>query len=365
MNVSIGDRSLARPRLRIGAIPGDGIGQEVLPATLPLLQRAATLDGVTVEYEQLDWGAGRYLETGAMMPADGVAVARGFDALIFGAVGHPDVADHITLWGLLLPLRQELELAVNVRPIRSWPGVPSVVTGAEGTDLVVLRENSEGEYAGIGGRLSPGPGGELALEVAVHSRERIERIASHAFELAERRRGRVTLATKSNSLRNGYVLWDQVVGEVAAEHPGVEWRSMLVDALSARLIEAPLDFDVIVASNLFGDILSDLAAVLAGGLGMAPSANIDPQRLSPGLYEPVHGSAPDIAGRGVANPAACVLSAAMLLRDAGAERGADALEAAVAIAGADDTARTADVGGRGNTASFAAAIAEPVAGGAR
>jgi tartrate dehydrogenase/decarboxylase / D-malate dehydrogenase len=369
VNVQFGNDPVPSPYLRVGAIAGDGVGGEVLPATLPLLRSAAALDGITVEFEHLDWGARRYIETGAMMPADGVARVRDLDAVIFGAVGHPDVPDHITLWGLLLPLRQELELAVNVRPIRSWPGVTSVVRGAEGTDLVILRENSEGEYAGIGGLLSPGPGGELALEVAVHSREKIERIARHAFQLAERRRGRVTLATKSNSLRHGYVLWDEVVSEVAAEFPLVEWRSALVDALAAKVIESPREFDVIVASNLFGDILSDLAAVLAGGLGMAPSANVDPERRSPGLYEPVHGSAPDIAGRGIANPAACILSAAMLLRDAGAERGAAALESAVELACRDETVRTGDVGGSGTTESFAAAVAagmgEPIVGGAR
>jgi tartrate dehydrogenase/decarboxylase / D-malate dehydrogenase len=346
--------------LRVGAIPGDGIGQEVLPATLLLLQKAAALDDLTVEFTDFDWGCGRYRETGAMMPADGVEQARALDAVIFGAVGHPDVPDHITLWGLLLPLRQELRLSVNVRPIRSWPQVESVVRGAEGTDLLILRENSEGEYAGIGGRLAPGPGGELALEVAVHSRETIERIARYAFEAAERRRGKVTLATKSNSLRHGYVLWDEVVAEVATDHPEVEWESALVDALAARVIEKPLSLDVVLGSNLFGDILSDLAAVLAGGLGMAPSANVDPLRRAPGLYEPVHGSAPDIAGKGIANPSACVLSAAMLLRDNGAARGADALEAAVAAACGDAAARTGDVGGTGNTESFANAIGEQI-----
>jgi tartrate dehydrogenase/decarboxylase / D-malate dehydrogenase len=342
--------------LRVAAIPGDGIGAEVLPVTLPLLAEAAALDDLSLQVETLDWGAGRYRETGAMMPADAVEVARGFDALLFGAVGHPDVPDHITLWGLLLPLRQGLELSVNVRPICSRPGIASVVTGAEGTDLVILRENSEGEYAGIGGRLAPGPGGELALEVAVHSRTTIERITRFAFELAERRRRKVTLATKSNSLRHGYVLWDEIFAAVAADHPGVETESVLVDALAARLIERPRSIDVLLASNLFGDILSDLGAVLIGGLGMAPSANVDPLHRAPGLYEPVHGSAPDIAGRGVANPAACVLSAAMLLRDAGAERGAAALEKAVDEACADPAARTADVGGSGGTESFAAAI---------
>jgi tartrate dehydrogenase/decarboxylase/D-malate dehydrogenase len=347
--------------LRIGAIPGDGIGSEVLSATLPLLERAAALDGRKLEVETFDWGAGRYRETGAMMPADGVEIVRGLDAILFGAVGDPEVPDHVTLWGLLLPLRQGLKLAVNARPIRSWPGVPSVVAGAVGTDLLILRENSEGEYAGIGGRLAPGPGGELALEVAVHSRETIERIVRFAFEQAELRRRKVTLATKSNSLRHGYVLWDEIFAEVAAEHPAVEAESVLVDALAARLIERPTSIDVLVASNLFGDILSDLAAVLAGGLGMAPSANVDPLRAAPGLYEPVHGSAPDIAGRGIANPVACILSAAMLLRDAGAEVGAAALERACAAACTDSAARTADIGGTGDTETFAAAIGAALA----
>jgi tartrate dehydrogenase/decarboxylase / D-malate dehydrogenase len=347
--------------LRIGAIPGDGIGGEVLAVTLPLLEAAAKLDGRALEVETFDWGAGRYRETGGMMPADGVEQAARQDAIIFGAVGDPEVPDHITLWGLLLPLRQGLKLAVNARPIRSWPGVKSVVSGAEGTDLLILRENSEGEYAGIGGRLAPGPGGELALEVAVHSRETIERITRYAFEQAGRRRGKMTLATKSNSLRHGYVLWDEIFAAVAADYPGIETESVLVDALAARLIERPTSIDVLVASNLFGDILSDLAAVLAGGLGMAPSANVDPLGESPGLYEPVHGSAPDIAGQGVANPVACILSAAMLLRDAGGERGAAALEAACARACEDPAARTRDIGGEGNTESFAAAITAALA----
>ncbi|MEN3280544.1 MAG: tartrate dehydrogenase/decarboxylase / D-malate dehydrogenase [Solirubrobacteraceae bacterium] len=341
-------------RVRVAAIPGDGIGPEVVSATIPVLRRAAELDGVVVDVHELDWGGDRYLRAGEAMPADaGDQLRRDADAALFGAVGRPDIPHKVSSWGLILPLRRELGLYANVRPIRAWEGVPAVVAGAGDVDLVVLRENSEGEYADIGGRITPTLGSQVAVEVAVHTREGIERIVRHGFELARRRRRQLTVATKSNALRHGYTLWDEVVADVAPQFAEVSFELVLVDALAARMVQRPRTLDVVVASNLFGDILSDLASVLGGGLGMAPSANVRPSGGAPGLYEPVHGSAPDIAGQGVANPTACLLSAAMLLEDLDAPVGAAAIRAAVGTALADAHARTPDLGGEATTVVFA------------
>jgi tartrate dehydrogenase/decarboxylase / D-malate dehydrogenase len=281
--------------------------------------------------------------------------------VLLGAVGHPELAPDVSVWSLVLPLRKALDLYVNERPIRAWAGIPPAVRGegATATDLVVVRENTEGEYAGIGGRVHQGTPAELATDVAVHSRRAIERVARHAFGLARARGERLTLVTKSNVSRHGYALWDEVVEELgAAEFPDVEREKGYIDAMVARLIERPESLGVLLASNLFGDIISDGAAPLAGGLGMAPSANIAPGSPVPGLFEPVHGSAPDIAGRGIANPIACILSGAMLLRDAGLSGAADALESAVGDAVRVESGRTPDIGGRASTESAADAVAQ-------
>jgi tartrate dehydrogenase/decarboxylase/D-malate dehydrogenase len=344
--------------LRLAAIPGDGIGPEVVGAALPLVVEAARMDGTAVELTMLDWGGDRILRTGSAMPPDAVEVLRGCDAVLFGAVGHPDLPPDVSVWSLVLPLRKALDLYVNVRPVAPMPGVPSPVPGAAGADFVVIRENSEGEYSGIGGRTHEGTEFELATDVAVHTRRAIERVARYAFELARRRGDRLSLVTKSNVSRHGYALWDQVVGELGARSfPDVELETVYVDAMAARIIERPGSLGVLLCSNLFGDILSDVAAPLMGGLGMAPSANIRPEGDAPGLFEPVHGSAPDIAGEGMANPVATILAGAMLLDAHGCPRGARALEQAVAAAVLEEGGRTRDIGGRASTIEAAEAVA--------
>jgi tartrate dehydrogenase/decarboxylase/D-malate dehydrogenase len=342
-------------------IPGDCIGPEVVGVTLPLLEQAAALDARTIEFSHFGWGSEMYLERGEIMPADAAEQIAGFDAVLFGAVGDPRVSSGISSWGLILALRQQLGLTVNLRPVRAWDGVPSPVRDADGADLVVVRENSEGEYVGIGGRVHPDRQSATAIEVAVHTRETIESLAHYSFRLAQKRRGLVTVATKSNSLRHAFEFWDDVVAGVAQSYPDVKVEYALIDSLCARVVQRPLSLDVVLGSNLFGDILSDLAAVIGGGLGMAPSANLSISGDVVGIYEPVHGSAPDIAGRRIANPVACVLSAAMLLDDCDCAVGAAALRDAVAIAVASPTTRTVDLGGTANTDECAAAIASALA----
>jgi len=342
--------------VRVAVIPGDGVGPEVVDVTVPVMRSALARHGESLEVVDLDWGGERFLRTGSAMPADAAEIVKGTDAVLFGAVGRPDVPDHELVWGLIIGLRQQLDLAVNVRPVRAFPGVPTKVRDTDGVDLVIVRENTEGEYAGAGGLAHAGTGQDLAVEVAVHSRRAIERAARHAFGLAEKRSGRLALVTKSNAMRYGYPLWDRVVREVAEKHPSVELEIVLVDAMAARLIQAPTSLDVLLAGNLFGDILSDLAAVLAGGMGMAPSANILPGGGVPGVYEPVHGSAPDIAGRGVANPVACILSGALLLEDLGHDDAAGGIRTAVASALTDPRNHTRDLGGTATTADLATAV---------
>ena len=344
--------------VRLAVIPGDGVGPEVIEATVPVLRATLEGHGELLETTVLDWGGERFLREGAAMPPDAAETVKQHDAVLFGAVGRPDVPDHELVWGLIIGLRQQLDLAVNVRPVHAFTGVPTRVRGTDGVDLVIIRENTEGEYVGAGGVAHAGTGEDLGIEVAIHSRRVIERIAHHAFGVAEHRSGRLALVTKSNAMRHGYPLWDRVVREVHEQHEGVELEVVLVDAMAARMIQSPRSLDVLLAGNLFGDILSDLAAVLAGGMGMAPSANIRPGGGVPGVYEPVHGSAPDIAGRGIANPTACLLSGAMLLEDLGHQGAADGIRHAVASALEDPAHHTPDIGGSAGTHDLAAAVAD-------
>lgn len=346
--------------IRLASIRGDGIGPEVVEATLPVLEAALSRHGVVLELTELNWGGERFLREGAAMPADGTAALRTFDAVLFGAVGRPDVPEHELIWGLIIGLRQQMDLAVNIRPIRTFPGVPTQVRGTDGVDLVIVRENTEGEYAGVGGLVHSGTGHDLGIEVGIHSRRVITRVAHHAFALAARRTGRLCLVTKSNAMRYGYPLWDRVVREVAEQYPHVDLEIALVDAMAARMIQAPRSLDVVLTSNLFGDILSDLAAVLAGGMGMAPSANVGFDHNTPGVYEPVHGSAPGIAGKGIANPVACMLSGAMLLDDLGHTAPAEDVRAAVAAALLDPQCHTADIGGQATTEQMGAAVLQRI-----
>jgi tartrate dehydrogenase/decarboxylase/D-malate dehydrogenase len=341
--------------LRIALLPGDGVGQEVIPAA----RRAVEALGLAVEWTELDWGSDYWRRTGLMMPHDALDVVRAHDAVLLGAVGDPGVPDHLSLWGLLLPLRQGLDLWANERPVHLLPGVPCPLAGCDPADIDMLfvRENSEGEYAGVGGRVHRGFPFESGIEVSVFTRAGVERVARHAFTLAQTRRGRLISATKSNASRYGYVLWDEVVAEVGREFPDVELESVLVDALAARMVRAPASLDVIVASNLFGDILTDLGAALQGGLGVAASANVAPGSSAPGIFEPVHGSAPDIAGRGLANPVGAVLSAALLLDHAGHFEAGERLRQAVART-LQAGVLTADLGGTASTSEVAQAIVD-------
>jgi tartrate dehydrogenase/decarboxylase/D-malate dehydrogenase len=340
---------------RIAIIPGDGIGPEVCAVALRVLDAVA---GAQFAYESYPWGSEHYLSTGTMMPGDALETLAGFDAILFGAVGSREVPDHVTLWGLRLAIVQGFDQGVSLRPARLLPGVrgPLADRAPDDVDMVVVRENTEGEYSGIGGFTRRGLPGEVAVQTTVYSHDGIARTARYAFELARAREARhVTSVTKSNASPHASVLWDEVVASVATEFPDVSWRSMLVDAAAARLVLAPQEFDVIVASNLHGDILSDLTGALAGSLGMAPSANLSLDGTHPSMYEPVHGSAFDIVGKGVANPIGAVLSTAMMLDDLGLRDSADRVRRAVATACAEGTL-TPDVGGSATTDEVAGAI---------
>jgi tartrate dehydrogenase/decarboxylase/D-malate dehydrogenase len=339
---------------RVALLPGDGVGPEVLAEA----RRAVDALDLEIEWTELPWGSAHWHEHGRMIPADWREALDGHAAVLMGAVGDPSVPDHVSLWGLVLELRQRLDLWANLRPVRLLDGVPGPLAGRgpSDIDMLFLRENTEGEYSGVGGRAHQGLPAEVAVETSVFTRSGVERILRHAFELAVERRGVVTSATKSNASRFGYVLWDEVAEEVAADFPGVRYERVLVDALAARMVRDPAGLDVVVASNLFGDILTDLAAAIQGGMGMAASANVAPGTAQPGLFEPVHGSAPDIAGQGIANPAGAIWSATLLLEHIGEREASrllmDALEDVCRTG-----PRTRDVGGHGSTREVGGAVA--------
>ncbi|HWO81493.1 isocitrate/isopropylmalate dehydrogenase family protein [Gaiella sp.] len=340
---------------RIAVIAGDGAGPEVVAEA----RKAVDALGLALEWHDLPWGTAHYQETGAMMPPDALDVVRGYDAVVLGAVGDPSVPDHVTLWGLLLPLRQRLDLWANVRPARLLDGVPSPLAARPEVDMLFVRENTEGEYSGVGGRAHAGLPLEVGLETSVFTRAGIRRVVEYAFTLAAKRRGLVTSATKSNASRYGYVLWDEVVDEVAAVHPDVRSERVLVDALAARMVRSPMSLDVVVASNLFGDVLTDIAAELQGGMGMAASASVAPGADTPGIFEPVHGSAPDIAGKGIANPFGAIWSAVLMLEHLGEQDAADRLMRAVEAV-CREGIRTRDVGGSATTSEVGDAVAARV-----
>jgi tartrate dehydrogenase/decarboxylase / D-malate dehydrogenase len=333
-------------------IAGDGAGPEVIAEARKVVDAA----GLDIEWNDLPWGTDHFHAHGTMMPADALDTARAHDAILLGAVGHPSVPDHITLWGLLLPLRQGLDLYANLRPARLLDGVPSALEGRPAVDMLFVRENTEGEYSGVGGRAHQNLELEVGIETSVFTRAGVRRVVEYAFRLAGQRRGVLTSATKSNASRYGYVLWDEVTEEVAAEHPHVRYERVLVDALAARMISHPSSLDVVVASNLFGDILTDIAAVLQGGMGMAASASVAPGSGTPGIFEPVHGSAPDIAGRGIANPLGAIWSAAMMLEHLGEEEASQRVIHAVEGVCAAGTL-TRDLGGTATTTEVGDAVA--------
>lgn len=346
--------------LRIAVIPGDGIGREVIPAGVAVLERAAARHNVRLEFVEFPWGCEFYRRTGRMMEPDGLDRLRTFDAIYLGAVGDPAVPDHISVWELVLRIRQHFDQYVNLRPMRLLPGVPCPLAGRgpADVDMVCVRENSEGEYAGVGGHLHAGTPYEVAEQTGVFTRRGIERIARFAFELASRRpRKRLASATKSNALQHSMVLWDEAVAGVARDYPAVELRKYHVDALAARMVTDPASLDVIVASNLFGDILTDLGAAVSGSLGTAPSANLNPERRYPSMFEPIHGSAPDIAGRGIANPIGAIWAGALLLDHLGAHEAHDQVVRAIERVLAEGGPRTPDLGGNATTREVADAIA--------
>lgn len=336
----------------VAVIPGDGIGTEVIDASLPLLQDIAGSHGFDVETTRYGWGSERYLETGAMMPDDGLERLEGHDSILLGAVGHPDVPDHVTLHGLLLPIRKGFNQQLCVRPSVLFEGIESPLEGYEPGDIdfVVYRENTEGEYSDIGGREHDGFSNDIAVQSAVFTREGTKAIVQAAFKAAVEKDGKLTSITKSNAQAHSMVFWDEIVEEESENYPSVEVERLLVDAASMDLIRRPEDFDVIVASNLFGDILTDIGAIITGSMGLAPSANINRDGEYPSMFEPVHGSAPDIVGQDIANPIATLLSISMMLRHLDEDEAAEALWNAVQDHIADpNVSKTPDLGGNSNT----------------
>jgi tartrate dehydrogenase/decarboxylase/D-malate dehydrogenase len=347
---------------RIATIPGDGIGKEVIPAGQQVLQTLADRLGTFgLEFTNFGWGGDWYRAHGQMMPADGLEALRGQDAILFGSAGDPQIPDHITLWGLRLKICQGFDQYANVRPTRILPGIDAPLKRClpEDLDWVIVRENSEGEYAGVGGRAHQGHPIEVATDVSVMTRAGVERIMRFAFALARSRpRKLLTVVTKSNAQRHAMVMWDEIALQISREFPEVRWDKELVDAMTARMVNRPATIDTVVATNLHADILSDLAAALAGSLGIAPTGNIDPERRYPSMFEPIHGSAFDIMGKGLANPVGTFWSCVMLLEHLGEARAAAALMAAIEAVTADPALHTRDLGGTATTAQVTAAVCQ-------
>ncbi|MGH7912047.1 MAG: isocitrate/isopropylmalate dehydrogenase family protein [Candidatus Dormibacteraceae bacterium] len=341
---------------QIAVIAGDGVGREVIPAGIRILAHLRP----DLNFQEFDWGSQRYLDRGAMMPADALAVLERHDAIYLGAIGWPTVPDHVSLWGCLMPIRKSFELYVNLRPAKLLPGIrgPLAGRGPDDVDMLFIRENTEGEYAGTGGFVHADHDYGLAVEAPVFTRRGVERCARYAFERARLRSKRLISVTKSNASRYNYVLWDQCVDRVGREYPDVDVERVLVDAMAARMVLRPQTVDVAVASNLFGDILTDLGAALQGSLGLAASANLNPERRWPSVFEPVHGSAPDIAGRNLANPIGAIWAGALMLRHLGDDANAGRIEGAIAAVCARGEVLTADLGGSASTAEVTQAIVE-------
>ena len=343
---------------RIAVIAGDGIGREVIPAGIRVLNAAAARHEFALELVQFPWGCDYYRETGRMMPPDALDTLRPFDAIYLGAIGARSVPDHISVWELILPIRQRFGQYVNLRPVRLLPGIESPLARrtAADIDMICIRENSEGEYAGVGGRVHAGTPEEVAEQTGIFTRRGIARIVRYALSVAQSRpRKLLASATKSNALQHSMVLWDEVVEEVAKAFPDVEVRKYHVDALAARMITHPHSLDVIVASNLFGDILTDIGSAISGSMGVAPGANINPDRTAPSMFEPIHGSAPDIAGKGIANPIGAIWAGAMMLDHLGERDAHNRIVAAIAGA-LSGGLRTRDLGGGANTSDMTEAV---------
>jgi tartrate dehydrogenase/decarboxylase/D-malate dehydrogenase len=344
---------------RIAVIPGDGIGKEVLPEGIRVLEAAGRRHGFELAWTHFDWSCEVYARTGRMMPEDGLEQLRKFDAIYLGAVGFPGIPDHVSLWGLLIPIRRTFRQYVNLRPVRLLKGVRSPLAGRtpDDIDMVIVRENNEGEYSEIGGRLYKGTDDELAVQQAIFTRRGVDRILRYAFELAMTRPARhVTSATKSNGIIHSMPYWDERFAAMARGYPQVKTDQYHIDILAAHFVQHPDWFDVVVASNLFGDILSDLGPAIAGSIGLAPGANINPEKEHPSMFEPVHGSAPDIAGRGIANPIGQIWTGAMMLEHLGHSEAARAVVQAIERVVAEGKVLTRDLGGKASTAEAGQAI---------
>ena len=351
---------------KIAAIPGDGIGSEVISAGVEVLEALASREeGLAFTFDEFDWGGDYYLKHGRMMPDDGREQIRNHDAILFGSAGHPDIPDHITLWGLRLAICQPFDQYANVRPTRVLPGITSPLRHVNDGELdwVIVRENSEGEYAGVGGRVHQGSPLEAATDVAMFTRAGVERVMRFAFRLAQSRpRKLLTVVTKSNAQRHAMVMWDEIASEIAREFPDVTWDKMLVDAMTMRMVAKPASIDTVVATNLHADILSDLAAALSGSLGIAPTANLNPEREFPSLFEPIHGSAFDIMGKGIANPIGTFWSSVMLLEHLGQDAAATRLMTAIEQVTADARFHTPDLGGKATTREVTDAVINAIRG---
>jgi tartrate dehydrogenase/decarboxylase/D-malate dehydrogenase len=350
----------------IAAIPGDGIGPEVISAGVDVLKALSVRQGdVRFVFDHYDWGGEYYKKNGRMMPENGREQIRKCDAILFGSAGHPDIPDHITLWGLRLAICQPFDQYANVRPTRILPGITSPLRAVTSNELdwVIVRENSEGEYAGVGGRVHQGSQLEAATDVAMFTRIGVERIMRYAFRLARSRpRKLLTVVTKSNAQRHAMVMWDEIAVEIAKEFPDVTWDKMLVDAMTMRMVIKPQSIDTVVATNLHADILSDLAAALAGSLGIAPTGNINPERTFPSMFEPIHGSAFDITGKGIANPIGTFWSSVMLLEHLGEQAAADRLMQSIERVTADTRFHTPDLGGKARTIEVTTAVIDAIHG---
>ena len=350
-------------RHRIAVIPGDGIGKEVVPEGLRVLEGAGRRFGIEFQWDHFDWSCESFRQTGRMMPGDGLDMIARHDAIFLGAVGFPGVPDHISLWGLLIPIRRRFRQYINLRPVRLLPGVSSPLAGVRPGDIDfwIVRENNEGEYSEIGGRLHAGTEDELVVQESLFTRRGVDRVLAYAFDLAQSRpRLHLTSATKSNGIIHTMPFWDERVAAMAKAYPEVKVDQYHIDILCAHFVQRPQNFDVVVGSNLFGDILSDLGPAIAGTIGIAPSANLNPEREFPSMFEPVHGSAPDIAGRGIANPIGQIWSAAMMLRHLGHEEAAAAIEASFGRVLSESDLRTPDMGGKATTEEMGRAIAESI-----
>ncbi len=344
---------------KIAVIPGDGIGTEVVPEGIRVLEAIGDRFGLGFDFEHFDWSCERYHETGAMMPADGIDRLADFDSIFLGAVGYPGVPDHVSLWGLLIPIRREFEQYINLRPVRLFDGAACPLAGKKAGDIdfYVVRENCEGEYSNVGGRLYAGTADEIVMQQSIFTRRGVDRVLHYAFELAQSRpRKRLTSATKSNGIIHTMPFWDECVEAMAEDYPDIELDKYHIDILTSHFVNRPEIFDVVVGSNLFGDILSDLGPGVTGTIGIAPSANINPERRFPSMFEPVHGSAPDIAGQGIANPIGQIWSAAMMLEHLGHRDAHDAILIAIENVIRAGTGLTPDMGGGASTADCGSAI---------